>query len=71
MNRIKKYFKNFVVTMHLKGGSTIVFKCKTFDIKSKGNELTAYKSTGMKMDFSMLYVRIDDISAITYKEVWF
>lgn len=57
-----------LVTIHLKSGAQLKVRCKDIKIKFRnGNELSSYEFIGASNPGAVFYVRIDDISAITYR----
>ncbi len=55
----------FRVTIYLKGGQTVVLRCREFTANSVSNNL---KSINYRLDGSprqLLYTRLDDVSMIT------
>ena len=54
------------VSIYLKSGEVVKVKCRNFTAKHDGDELQSYHVDGMNKD-KILYLRIRDIAAITYK----
>jgi hypothetical protein len=54
------------VSFYMKSGQVIKVDCREIQIKSSGEELTSYKMTGLKHPGQAMFIRITDISAITY-----
>lgn len=54
-------------TFHLKSGEKLVVRCDDIKITYNGSELTSYNMLGVGTG-DALYIRLDDISAITYKK---
>jgi hypothetical protein len=66
-----KTLKTLEITFMMKSGKDIVVYADKIDIETKsGNDLSGYKMTGLAGSVSSLYIRIDDVSAITTSEVW-
>lgn len=62
-----KFSKKCILTIYLKSGSVLTFKCANVTINKSGNDLT-----GISIDkcLEYFYLRLDDVSAITQKHVW-
>lgn len=58
----------YKVRFHFKSGELLTTVCENLKIKDPENELTAYSITGMTGE-KILYLRMDDISAITAEEI--
>lgn len=61
-----KFWKKYKVTVYLKSGDRLEFECDEISINKNGNELTGWNIEGVKAG-ALFYVRLDDVSAITYK----
>ena len=64
-----KFFTTYKynATFHLKSGKELVVRCDDIKIKTTGGDLTEYSMDGSHPG-DALYIRIDDVAAITYKK---
>ncbi len=72
LEKLKDYIFNrvtykMVVTFTLKSGCQIDVKCDDVKITIQGNEIVGYKLDGAVN--RLMYLRIEDISAITYRSL--
>ena len=72
LEKLKDYIFNrvtykMVVTFTLKSGCQIDVKCDDVKITIHGNEIVGYKLDGAVN--RLMYLRIEDISAITYRSL--
>ena len=56
------------VTFHMKSGAAINVDCDSMEITREGNKLSGYSLENVSPQGSAYYIRLDDVSAITYKE---
>lgn len=66
--------KKVAVTVYLRGGQVIKFKCRHIKIhKNSNNDLTGYSADGVEHGNGdkLFYVRLDAIDSIQYEHVWF
>lgn len=66
-NKLKKWWsRNTTAKVYLKSGAVLTIKCSDIKIKKQnGNDLIGYEFVNAKGG-DAFYIRIDDISAITY-----
>jgi hypothetical protein len=68
LNRLKQLFaKKICVTFWLKSGDRLTIKARSVEIEKNGNELIGYNLDGIKPG-QPFYVKLEDISAITYEQ---
>jgi len=56
-----------MVTFHLKSGTKVDVPCDDIKIKHEGGRLIEYNMEGCATNLAF-YIRLDDISAITYRK---
>lgn len=54
-----------LVSFHMKSGEVIKVRCDDFKLQHQANELTGYEFIGV-VPGDATYIRLDDISAVTY-----
>ena len=64
LNKLASLLKlNARISIILKSGKEIRFKCKNIEWTHKGNEITSYEATGI-VGSRPTYIRIEEIAAI-------
>lgn len=57
------------VTLYFKGGGSMTFKVKNFEMKKTGGEYTNAKWTGVKSQ--NVSFNLDEVVGVKVKKVWF
>lgn len=60
-----------IATFHMRSGDRVTIRCSNIKIKSTANTLTEYVIDGMDERNKVLYIRVEDISAISFKKSFF
>lgn len=61
------FSKKCILTVYLKSGSVLTFKCSTVTIDKNSNQLSRFS---IEQCAKYFYLRLEDVSAITQKHVW-
>lgn len=70
LSNFKSWLKRrTLVRVHLKSGTVLKVRCESFTIRKDGGELVMYQFENMQAG-SAQYIRIEDVSAITYVWSW-
>lgn len=65
-------FSKIIVTVTLRSGEKIKFKCRDIEIKKNGDELVGYSIDGLSQYLGdpLYYLKLDSIDHISYRRAF-